>query len=155
MKMEPVSVKFKPNAVKPKGAYIAREPPVHWLPAAKKLIEDLLKDAIIEEMDDVTEFCLRARFLPKDNNVDLRLVTDFHGINGMLLRPVYLFESTKNHIKNIPSNHVWFAALDMIQGYFQVPLDEETSNLIVFYNPMGKVQVSTCSHGVSPNFGLV
>ena len=71
MKMEPVSVKFKPDAVKPKVAYSAREPPVHWRPAAKKLIEDLLKDGIIQEVDHVTEFCLRARFLPKDNNVDL------------------------------------------------------------------------------------
>ena len=35
MKMDPVSVKFKPDAVKPKVAYTAREPPVHWQPAAK------------------------------------------------------------------------------------------------------------------------
>ena len=34
MKMEPVSVKFKPDAVKPKVAYTAREPLVHWRPAA-------------------------------------------------------------------------------------------------------------------------
>ena len=51
MKMEPVSVKFKPDAVKPKVAYTAREPPVQWRPAAKKLIEDLLKDAEDDEGD--------------------------------------------------------------------------------------------------------
>ena len=89
MKMEPVSVKFKPDAVKPKDAYTAREPPEHWRPAAKKLIDELLKDGIIQEVDDVTEFCSRARFLPKDNNVDLHLITDFRGINGMFLCPVY------------------------------------------------------------------
>ena len=76
---------------------------MHWRPAAKKLIEELLRDGIIQEEDDVTEFCLRARFLPKDNNVDLRLITDFRGINGMLLCPVYLFESTKTILENIYS----------------------------------------------------
>ena len=39
MKIEPVSVKFKPDAKKPRVAYTAREPPVHWRPAAKKLIQ--------------------------------------------------------------------------------------------------------------------
>ena len=119
-------------------AYTAREPPVHWRPAAKKLIEDLRKDGVIAEVDDVTEYCSRARFLPKDNNVDLRLITDFRGINGMLLRPVYPFESTMTIIENIPAENIYFAALDMIQGYFQVPLDEETSNLTVFITPWGK-----------------
>ena len=92
-------------------------------PAAKKLIQELLRDGIIEEVDDVTEFFSRARFLPKDNKVDLRLVTDFRGINDMLLRPVYPFESTKSILENMSSNHVWFVALDMIQGYSQIPLD--------------------------------
>ena len=105
MKMDPVSVKFKPDTVKPKVAYTAREPPVHWRPAAKKLIQDLLRYGIIEEVDDVTEFCSRARFLPNDNNVNLRLITDFPGINGMLLRPIYPFEPTKTILENIPSNH--------------------------------------------------
>ena len=95
MKMEPVSVKFRPDAVKPKSVNTAREPPIHWRPAAQKLIQDLLKDGIIEEVDEVNQFCSRARFLPKDNNKDLRLITDFRGINKMLLRPVYPFKSPK------------------------------------------------------------
>ena len=98
----------------------------------------LLRDGIIEEVDDVTEFCSRARFLPKDTNVDLRLVTYFRGINDTLLRPIYPFESTKTILEDIPSNHVWFSALDMIQGYFKVTLNEETSNLTVFITPWGK-----------------
>ena len=76
--------------------------------------------------------------LPKDNNVVLRLITDFRGINIMLLRPVYPFESTKTVLENIPSDHIYSEALDMIQGYFQVPLDQETSNLTAFITPWGK-----------------
>ena len=102
------------------------------------MIQDLLRQGIIAKVDQPTEFCARARFLLKDNNRELRLITDFRGINKMLLRPVYPFESTKDILHNIPSNHCYFADLDMVQGYFQVPLDEETSNLMVFITPWGK-----------------
>ena len=67
----------------------------------------------------------------------------------MLLRPIYPFESTKTILENIPSNHVWFAALDMIQGYFQVPLDEETSNLTVFITPWGKYKYLPAPMGLA------
>ena len=91
-KMEPVFVNFKPDAVRPKMAFIARELPVHWRPAAKALIRDLIKQGIIKEADKVTDYGSRARFLPKDKNNDLRLITDFIGSNNLLLRPVYPFE---------------------------------------------------------------
>ena len=102
-------------------------------------------------MDDLTEYCSRVSFLPKDNNVDLRLITDFRGINGMLLRPVYPFESTKLILENIPAENIWFATLDMIQGYFQVPLDEETSNLTLFITPWGKYKYLRAPMGLAPS----
>ena len=48
MKMEPVSVKFTPDAVKPKVAYTAHKPPMYLRPAVQKLIQDLLKDEIFK-----------------------------------------------------------------------------------------------------------
>ena len=55
MKMEPVKVKIKPNAIKPKVAHTAREPPVHWRLEAKALIQDLLKQGIIKKVDEPTD----------------------------------------------------------------------------------------------------
>ena len=69
----------------------------------------------------------------------------------MLLCPVYPFESTKDILHNIPSNHCYFAALDMVQGYFQVPLDEETSNLTVFITPWGKYKYLRAPMGLAPS----
>ena len=56
----------------------------------------------------------------------------------MMLHPVYPFELTKKNLESILSNNIYFAALDMLQGYFQVPLDEEINNLTVFVTPWGK-----------------
>ena len=76
---------------------------------------------------------------------------DFRGIIDMLLRSIYPFESTKTILENIPSNHVWFAVLNMIQWYFQVPLDEETSNLTVIIIPWGKYKYLRAPMGLSPS----
>ena len=69
----------------------------------------------------------------------------------MLLRPVYPFESTKSIIENIPADNIYFAALDMIQGYFQVPLDEETSNLTGFITTWGKYKYLRAPMGLAPS----
>ena len=69
----------------------------------------------------------------------------------MLLRPVYPFESTKEIIHNIPADHCYFAALDMVQGYFQVPLDPETSDLTVFITPWGKYKYLRAPMGLAPS----
>ena len=79
------------------------------------------------------------------------MITDFRGINKMLLRPVYLFESTKTILENIPSDNTYFAVLDMIQENFQVPLDQETSNLTVFINPYGKYHYLHPPMGLAPS----
>ena len=84
----------------------------------------------------------------KDNKRDLRLITDFRGINKMLLHPVYPFKSTNKILESIPSENIYFAALDMLKGYFQVPLDEETSNLTVCITPWDKYKYK-CPHRVS------
>ena len=39
----------------------------------------------------------------------------------------------------------------MIQGYFQVPLDEETSNLMVFITPWGKYNYLRAQMGLMPS----
>ena len=64
---------------------------------------------------------------------------------------MYPFESTKDILHNIPSDHCYFAALEIIQGYFQVPLDEETSNLMVFITPWGKYKYLQAPMGLAPS----
>ena len=69
----------------------------------------------------------------------------------MFICPVYPFKSTKSILKNIPAEYVYFATLDMIQGYFQVPLDEETSNLMVFIIPWSKYKYLRAPMGLAPS----
>ena len=46
---------------------------------------------------------------------------------------------------------MFFAALSMIQGHFQVPLDKDTSTLMVFIAPWGKYKYLIAQMGLMPS----
>ena len=68
----------------------------------------------------------------------LRLVTNFQQLNEHVERPVHPFPSAKDIISNIPADSQYFAKLDAVHGYFQIPLDEKSADLTTFILPMGR-----------------
>ena len=113
-------IEFVDNPQMLKKAYTAKEPPIHWRPQAKYLLQDLVKQGIIAEVKHTTDFCARANFMPKPGGEDLRLVTDFRGINHIILRPVYPFQTTESILNNITAEDHYLATMDMLSGYFQI-----------------------------------
>ena len=85
-------------------------------------------------MKHQTDFCARANFVPKPGGEDLRLVTDFRGINHILLRPVYPFQTMDVILNNIIRDDHYLATMDMLSGYFQM-LDEASSFMTTFIAP--------------------
>ena len=82
-------------------------------------------------------------------------MTDFCQINKILLRPIYPFEGSKRILESLTQEDTYVAALGMLQGYFQVPLDEKTSWLTVFITPWGKYRYSRAPMGLSPSSDLL
>ena len=78
-------------------------------------------------------------------------MTDFRQINKILRRPIYPFESSKRIIESLTQEDTYVAALDMLQGYFQVPLDEKNSWLTVFITGWGKYRYLRAPMGLSPS----
>ena len=100
----------------------------------KNLLQDLVKQGI----KHTTDFCARANFVPKPGGEDLRLVTDFRGINHIIFRPVYPFQTTESILNNITAEDHYLATMDMLSGYFQMEVDEDTSFMTTFITPWGK-----------------
>ena len=138
MNVPKMKIEFIENPKMPKKAYKAKEPPIHWKPQAKNLLQDLVKQGIISEVKHTTDFCARANFVPKPGGENLRLVTDFRGINHIIVRPVYPFQTTESILNNITTDDHYLATMDMLSGYFQMELDEETSFMTTFITPWGK-----------------
>ena len=68
----------------------------------------------------------------------MRLVTDYRILNQFVRRPVRPFRSANELMKRVHPGSKWFCKLDAIHGYFQVPLEEESSLLTAFLLPDGK-----------------
>ena len=124
--------------IKPKKVTGCKPIPIHYQEEAMELINSLIKDGIIQEVhDETTDWVSPAFFVPKPNG-KLRLVTDFTHLNRYIKRPVHPFPYAQDIMKNIPPGTKVFAKLDALQGYHQVPLDEESQLLTTFLLPTGK-----------------
>ncbi len=86
---------------------------------------------------------------PEDCNV--RLVTDYAPINSYIERPVHPFTLPNIAFQSIDSNNKWFAKLDALHGYFQLPFDKESQLKTVFLLPQGKFYYKVVPMGLSPS----
>ena len=82
--------------------------------------------------------------MQKPSGNGLRLVTDYRGINGLIERPEWPFQTTTTILSLIKGNLPWVCSVDMLSRYHQAPLAEESRDLTTFLTPcqsMGMKQV--------------
>ena len=58
-------------------------------------------------------------------NGKARLVTDFTQLNKFVDRPIHPFPSATEIVQSIDAGSKFFCTMDGLQGYFQVPLEED------------------------------
>ena len=148
---EPLHIQFKKDVeVRPRKFTCARRIPIHQEKAAASYIADLIEKGIIEKVedDDPCDFISPAFFVPKANG-KVRLVTDYKYINQFLDRPVQPFMSSRQIADAIRPESRVFATMDMVQGYYQIALDEESSKLTTFLLPDGKYRYKRLPMGMS------
>ena len=126
--------------IEPKKVENCRKLPIHWEDEADKLVKQLLKDDIISEVHEATSDWVSPAFFVQKPNGKLRLVTDFTQLNKYVKRPIHPFPSAAEIVQRIPKGAKYFAKLDAIQGYHQVPLADDCRHLTTFLLPRGKFQ---------------
>ena len=130
MHMRPVEIvidKLIPECNYPKLALVSRNVPLNYLRSAYDLIQKHIAEGVITPVDRPTKFCARVTFVPKADGVSLCMVTDFWGLNKIIKRPVWPFNSTENIIAKLNPKKQWIASIDMLSGFHQIPLPEESS----------------------------
>ena len=137
-----MTIDFKDNVnIKPKLITTTKETPIHFAKAADELTEKLLKDGVIERvpLDEVSDWISPGFFVPKEGGKGgVRLVTDFTRLNKYIKRPVHPFPSAADITKKIKPTARFFAKLDAVQGYHQIPLAKSSRPLTTFLLPSGK-----------------
>ena len=137
---------------KPLRMKTARRTPQHFKKEADLLIDQLLASGVIVPVDtnERIEWCSPGFFVPKPNG-KVRLVTDYRQINKFIDRPVHPFPSCRDIIRGIKPDSNWFLKFDAVQGYFQIPLDEESSKLTTFLVERGRFRFTRAPMGLNPS----
>ena len=154
MKGEPMKIHRSEDAasIRPTRIMTARQIPLKFQDAAFETTQKLIKDGIIKKIDESegpSEWVSAGFFVPKKNGV--RLVTDFVQVNKTIRRPVQPFPSTQEILRALPSKAKVFIVVDAVQGYHQIPLDEESSKLTTFLLPWGRHRYLRAPMGLAPS----
>merc|ERR1712082_328171 len=136
---------FHPKACNEIPAYLRR--------AADKELERMLAGGLLEKVEDYSETVSRGFFVEKKckpgEEVKVRLVADFRGVNLKLQRPEYLMDNSSSILKHLNLQHRYFCAIDMSSGYSQIPLSEECRDMFTILLPQGKFRFIVIPQGLS------
>ena len=148
MKGDRMRINLKADAV-PKKVMSARRVPLRYEKEADKVIQDLIDKLVIKPVKNTTDWCSPAFFVPKSDNIRMRLVTDYTHLNKYVKRPVHPFPCTKEVLQAIPSSAIYFAKLDAVHGYFQLALENSSSYITTFLLPQGKFRYLRAPMGLN------
>ena len=106
----------------------ANEIPAYLRAAADKELNRMLAGGLLEKVEEYTETVSRGFFVQKKTDpgeeVKVRLVADFRGVNLKLQRPEYPLDNSSSILKRLNPQHKFFGSIDMSSGYSQIPLSE-------------------------------
>jgi hypothetical protein len=137
------------DGYEPKRVLTARQTPVHLRDGAEETLNAAIKSGVIVPVSEPTEWISPAFFVAKATPGKARLVTDYTQLNRFVTRPVHPFPSPVDVMRLIKPESRVFAKLDAYSGYFQIPLEPESSLMTTFILPSGKYRYTRAPMGLN------
>ena len=106
---------------------------------------------MIQELQEVKQssaYCSRGTFIPKPDKIRLCLITDYRAVNKMLKCPSWPFYSFDSIRRQIRSTSRYFAAVNLLSGYHQVPLHEDSRDITTFIVAQGRFRFKRTPMGL-------
>lgn len=123
-----------------------RRVPLPLMDKVKRKLEEMVKEGIIEKVEEPTEWCASMVIAPKPNG-DIRLCVDLTKLNRYVreLLPMPVVEHTLGQFAGAKI----FSKLDTNSGFYQITLTEESKKLITFITSFGRYMFTRMSIGIS------
>ena len=116
------------------------------------MVHRMVEAGITEEVNRSTDWCARGFFVEElGTDGKLCMVTDFQNLNQNLKRPVWPFSTTDRIRRSLTSKDRFFAKVDLVSGYHQIPIQESHRDLTCFLLPWGKYRYCVLPMGLSPS----
>ena len=103
-----------------------------------KMIDDMVERKVLAWVTEPTEYVNRMVVVGKPNG-DIRICMDPSQLNKAILRPHFAVPTATELFSKLNKAR-WFCNLDAASGFFQIPLDEESSYLCTMATPRGRVR---------------
>ena len=143
----PMKIHLRDDAV-PRSHNTPNTIPLHSQKATKKLLDSMCKRDIIEKVciDIVRLWRSKMVTQKKKNGVDIRITIDLAYLSSQCVRTPYPFSSPFHLASQVPNN-TYKTVLDAVDGYFMIPLAEESRELTAFITPWGTYQFKRAPQG--------
>ena len=104
---------------------------------AKQYVDKMLKEGIIEP--SVSPWNAPLFFVPKKSG-EMRAVVDYRKLNHHTIPDRYPMPLLSEVLQNIGSENNVFSTIDLLSGYYQIELDEESRKYTAFSTNSGHFQ---------------
>ena len=103
----------------------------------KRALDRLARKGIIEKVNKPTaQHCINHLVVVEKDDKNLRLCLDPRELNGLIITQHHLLPTISEIAEKLKYNK-YFTVLDLKDGYHQIELDEDSSNLCCFATPFG------------------
>ncbi|KAI5726050.1 hypothetical protein M8J77_023254 [Diaphorina citri] len=113
----------------------------------KSTLDSMVKDEIIQKVDAPKSWCSNMVIVEKPNG-DLRICIDPVDLNANLIREYHLVPKVSEIKVQLTGKKV-FSVLDLKQGFYQIPLHPESTDICTFSTPFGYYKYLRCPFGIS------
>ena len=156
----PNKVHLEVDTSVPPVVHPPRKIPVAMLEPAREKLKEMEEAGIIVKEDEPTPWVSSMLVIDKTkvndkrkdtppSKDDVRICIDPRDLNKALKRPHYpmvTVEEVANRLAGAKS----FTSLDACSGYWQLPVDDESSKLLTFNTPWGRYRFTRLPFGISP-----
>lgn len=124
-----------------------RRVPVAYRQQLKQQIDELIADGIISKVDTHTDWVSNIVLVRR--NGKMRICLDPTELNKAFKRPNYQMPTVEEILPELARAKV-FSTVDATRGFWQLPLDHDSSMLTTFWTPFGRFRWNRMPFGISP-----
>ena len=139
-------IKLKPDA-KPFALSTPRRIAIPLLPKVKEELAKMEQHEVISKVDEPTEWCSGMVVVPKASG-KVRICVDLTKLNESVCREKLQLPAVDHSLGQMGGAKV-FSKLDANSGFWQIPLDDESSKLTTFITPFGRYRFNRLPFGIS------
>ena len=146
MQCDPVKIHVKRDAI-PYSVSTPRRIPLPMMAKVENELNRMENEGVIIKQTEPTEWCSLIVPVLKPNG-QVRLCVDLKKLNMAIERERYVIPTLQDIFHNMNGSAV-FTSLDTASGYWQMPLDENSSKLTTFITPFGRYRFTRVPFGIS------